>query len=672
MKKFISSVLAAVTMLSAASLTSVAESGKGTSAQVDATYFKTAPTFDGVITAEEWGEKTFTVSGTTAAVRGDAAPSADNTFAWWGETKAENPDDPPVQDEEARGKVLGASYDVWLRWDMDNLYVGAIVNDPDDYFLPNGRESIWDGDALQLRVDPMGPNSYLAYKDPSYDYKTDPFDHNKCASIGRVPWAYRTKICNIGFGIVKGSAEAFDMADNGCGNFERKMKVNDPGKLGAGTKNSNLYGGGKNMSTEFAMTSTPVEGGGCTNTYEIAMPWAYLDQWGLGQAAVDYVWGMSISVLFANKARGFYAYLTWGSGICGSQMEVEAEKATCGGSQAVRLSDKDALSGETVPDLPHAVNMDPPDGEVESRVLCVEGLVSSYFASTPEYSFTGGYTASLDIAYIAGHPTDETKTLIGFRIGDGYSFMAGWDGYEKKFFIAEEAFDNGIVRTNPYITSEDEFDWAIGDWHNLGVMVNGSEVKLVCDGKVVLEDTDPRYTCKSLAGTYEVIIYNLGDYYFDNLLFAEAGYDLVTGANPDKIAASFTFDSDDDVYNRSDIKLQTYPWGVTTEKGECKAVNEESDYNHLFVKDTVDGKRVEICHFCGETHSLSLPGDADKDGAVGVGDAIIVLQQVANWNDLDIDLDAADVNCDNEITIDDAILILKSAAGWDVVLGQPQ
>lgn len=66
------------------------------------------------------------------------------------------------------------------------------------------------------------------------------------------------------------------------------------------------------------------------------------------------------------------------------------------------------------------------------------------------------------------------------------------------------------------------------------------------------------------------------------------------------------------------------------------------------------------------------PGDADMDGGIGVGDAIIVLQHVANWQDLNINLDAADVNCDGNVTIDDAILILQKAAGWDVVLGEKQ
>ena len=673
MKKFISSVLAAATLLTAASLPSVAEEGKGTSVEIDTPYFVSAPTFDGVITAEEWGEKSFTVSGATAAVRGDTAPSADNTFAWWSDSYRASPTAEAVEDTEARDKVKSASYDIWLRWDTEFLYVGAVVNDPDDYYLARGRESIWNGDALQLRVDPMGPNSYLAYKDSSYDYKTTPFNPDKAASVGRVPWAYHTKICNIGFGNVGGELQAFDMADNGCGNLERKIKVNDEKKLGAGSSIANQYADGKTMATKFAMTSKPSGNGGTTNTYEIAMPWAYLDQWGLGQAAVDYVWGMSIVTLFANAARGsYYGYLTWGSGICGSQQDVEAERATCGGSQAVHLTDKNALTGETVADLPHATDNTLPEGEVEYRVIGGLGLVANYLSSTTEYTFSGGYSASADIAYVGNHPTDETKTLIGFKLGEGYGFTAGWDGYEKKFFIAEEIFDSGITRDTPYIKSNDTFDWKVGEWHNLGVMVNGTNVKVLCDGKVVLDDTDSRYACRSDNGGYEILLYNMGDFYLDNLLYAEAGYDLVTGADADKVRAKFTFDSNDDAYNHSDLRLLVTPWGFTTEKGECQKANEDSLYDHLFMTEVVDGKRVSICHFCGETHSLSIPGDADKDGAIGINDAIVVLKYIAQWSGVDVDLDAADVDVNNKVDINDAILILKKIAGWDVVLGQPQ
>lgn len=70
--------------------------------------------------------------------------------------------------------------------------------------------------------------------------------------------------------------------------------------------------------------------------------------------------------------------------------------------------------------------------------------------------------------------------------------------------------------------------------------------------------------------------------------------------------------------------------------------------------------------------SASLPGDADKNGTIGVNDAIIVLKHIAQWKDIEIDLDAADVNVDGKIDTNDAILILKKVAGWDVVLGQPQ
>ena len=74
-----------------------------------------------------------------------------------------------------------------------------------------------------------------------------------------------------------------------------------------------------------------------------------------------------------------------------------------------------------------------------------------------------------------------------------------------------------------------------------------------------------------------------------------------------------------------------------------------------------------ICIRCSERDpSAILRGDADGDGAVGIGDAITILKHVAGWQGITIDTDAADVNASGKVDLNDAILVLKKIAGWDV------
>ena len=62
-----------------------------------------------------------------------------------------------------------------------------------------------------------------------------------------------------------------------------------------------------------------------------------------------------------------------------------------------------------------------------------------------------------------------------------------------------------------------------------------------------------------------------------------------------------------------------------------------------------------------------LPGDADKDGAVTILDALMVLQHSVGW-DVDISMSNADVDADGSATIMDALRILQYCVGWDVEL----
>lgn len=58
-------------------------------------------------------------------------------------------------------------------------------------------------------------------------------------------------------------------------------------------------------------------------------------------------------------------------------------------------------------------------------------------------------------------------------------------------------------------------------------------------------------------------------------------------------------------------------------------------------------------------------GDANGDDAINMLDASLVLKHVAEWDNLEIDLEAADANGDGVVDIRDASLILKYVAGWN-------
>lgn len=95
---------------------------------VEALYFDKAPTFDGVITEEEWGEPTVEVKAGQATTYQHGADKVTLTMK------------------------------LWLRWDEEYMYIGATSPDTDGQSLQD-KNSTWNGDSLQFRFDSWGPNS---------------------------------------------------------------------------------------------------------------------------------------------------------------------------------------------------------------------------------------------------------------------------------------------------------------------------------------------------------------------------------------------------------------------------------------------------------------------------------------------------------------------------------
>ena len=314
MKKFLAFVLCAV-MLSA--MLAIPAFAARTNVDADALKFASKPTIDGTLSTEEWGEKTVTVKGEEAANKDDKeAPSPTNTYM-----------------EFSNEAQLKMSYDLWLRWDDEYFYIGAIVNDIDGFANTHSKDDIWNGDCLQTRIDPAGPASRMEEKIPGFNYLTDAYVFSKgnYKDNGANAWANAKNLINAGFALVNGgkTVQAYDM--------EAKEIMTD---------------------TLCAITTVPndpnsEEDFGCTTTYEIAIPWKTIGEDFTPEA--DKILGMALVVL-NGSGSGADSWLTWGTGICGGQCR-DAQK-TVGGPNAVTLKSDTVTPADTYDKTPESTTPD--------------------------------------------------------------------------------------------------------------------------------------------------------------------------------------------------------------------------------------------------------------------------------------------------------------------------
>lgn len=306
---------------------------------------------------DEWGEPLFTIKSTYAAQMKTKVPSAENTYYW---------NDGTLSD---LAKAQGLEANIWLAWDEDYLYVAAQVFDPDQHLLKSIGEDIWNGDAIQLRVDPDGPNSIV--DGSGYD-----------ASVNEYPWkttvrngggeTYGGNVMNMGVGISgAGKMDIYDMAPRYTPAME---EVTDPdtaekvqglvwhknGAYGFADKwPANPFGdafGAVGMFNERPTVNGTTNNNAYTRDYEVAIPWAYMNgsyiEWDEETETstlhlVDDVpaagdeFGIAIAILNAARGgEGYNSWLTWGSGICGGQMS-EGDYMTAGGSNSMVLSSEE-------------------------------------------------------------------------------------------------------------------------------------------------------------------------------------------------------------------------------------------------------------------------------------------------------------------------------------------
>ena len=331
MKRLISCLMVIAMLASLCAVSAFAEKNGGqTNMEVTVPRFSEKPTFDGVISEEEWGSVTVTVvtEGAATLVDDDAigenkALGLKNYFYCW-------------YDENAECDSL--AYDMWLRWDDDYLYVAAVVNDPNPFSAAHSGEEVWSNDMIEIFVDDQGPSATMKREDPDFNYKTDSFN----GSRWKKPWSNDSRIFKGIMSLVKGTEDTF-------------------------WRQGPNYGDGWDLERDGALVGISYvehDDYTCTIQYEGAIPWAVIDTDGTGAPAVGDAYGMGVGVACTDESD-LIAWLQWGQGVLSANEEGQP-KPTRGGSQAI------VFSGDTVtPKDGYDVNTEPPVTTTETEEIVV-------------------------------------------------------------------------------------------------------------------------------------------------------------------------------------------------------------------------------------------------------------------------------------------------------------
>jgi len=348
---------------------SVGVSAVQTNQEVTIPKFAAKPTFDGVVSVEEWGEPTVRVVTKGAStvedntIGGDEEAGCYNTFFWF----------------LLEGPFDSLSYTAWLRWDEEYFYAAAIVEDPDPFVLPKGGEDIWMGDIFQFIVDLEGPSARMKALKKDFDYRTDEFR----GKIFDLPWSH-PDVFNTIVGLVGGSDPTV-LRCHGMWN------IDDTGEALVG------------------INSIAHDDDTCTTTYECAVSWdviaaetfEYNDRKEHTPVAGD-VYGVALAVC-CSDADALNAWLQWGHGICSVAYEYTQPEGTRGGSQAMILSGE-----EFTPAADYAVYFPP---ETEEVVSTEPPLITLPPITTAGDTEDVGNTPSNPSSRPSGNKTDDEDGL---------------------------------------------------------------------------------------------------------------------------------------------------------------------------------------------------------------------------------------------------------------------
>ncbi len=325
---------------------------------------------DGVVEDAEWGTPILDLSSDYAAVAGDTSVSGENTYYYHG-----------ADGTNQLNVAYGLNFKLWMAWDEEYLYVAANIDDPDGQLLALGGADVWNGDCLQIRVDPDGPNSKVG--GTGYDPAVEPWPW---ATTERGGWGetYGGKVMNLGMGYLSaGAMEVYDMSPRYAPYMADALdpETAEPIKVLAWNQNDSYWSRNYTDSDMFDPDMDPVEPNPFGNTYatsilkaapsaenrkamntqlEVAIPWAYMNgsyvdytevEGADGEITIDYEavltnvipeagdeFGLAVALLNGGRGgNGYNSWLTWGSGIFAGQFE--KDYMTSGGSNSMVLVD---------------------------------------------------------------------------------------------------------------------------------------------------------------------------------------------------------------------------------------------------------------------------------------------------------------------------------------------
>ena len=592
--------------------------------EVEALYFEVKPNIDGIVTEAEWGPMTTYVDQRDAATIEDTQP-VNNRFFY------RNPAAVPGFDTT----LYSMYYELWLRWDEDYYYVAVRAKDPDGHSLKNAKKQTKNGDGFQFMLDPFGSNA-----------GDDPTIAKPWSNVKTVP-----DIC-AGFAqIADGFTEVWDNVAN----------VGITPLLGGSVK-AEVVPSGASYSKDSANGWT---------TYELAIPWNYLDT--LGHDYSNYTrrnqdggigkeYGMSAVLYNADGTAGSRTYnaaLSWGSGILDEQQM--NHPSTCAGSNPV------ILSGEKVRGTPtHGAGYNPP-APIPSYPIKIDGarhIGPLTYDSESDLDIFGGNNI-----YIGGHikqDSDGNNVVYWDEDTEDLPGSPTYSALNESSFLSTRGNENGELTFDGLGSYTMEFDIKVTD------------TKIFEDG----------YPCQlyNWFGGWSGFEYECG-YNFDTAKFYIADYS--SGKVLASKSGSFTLNEwhhwvfqyfkdsceirfyfDPPMRNgrvaRSAVPVFCLNYryfdmpGVTSNEVTLKRMNCQIMMDN-----------VEFYNFVDFTQFNPDPvvyvfGDADHDGELTMKDVLLMRRIVAGLvEDYCAFFPCADTDWDGELTIKDVLKMRRVIAGLD-------
>ena len=281
MKKLFAALLAAIMILSIHAFAAAEEAEEF--ATVEALQFDKLPDIDGKISADEWGDPT------VAHIK-----------------YPEN-----LQTDVSKDDQTDVEFTIWFRYTFEGFYIAAQTPDSSPCNDNVDSSQIWNGDCLQMRLDPYGCTE----------------DQGLVASSAR-DMNYSEDYQEFAFAYCKEDGECYAYCWHGV--MSGLALQSEGGKYGASND-------------------------GTTTTYEVYIPWDELLYENMPHVGTTY--GISAALLTATEGENdnkWQNWLEWGSGVINGR-----DDNICGTNRLV-------MSGKTV--FGGAALTDPdPDGEVVTK-----------------------------------------------------------------------------------------------------------------------------------------------------------------------------------------------------------------------------------------------------------------------------------------------------------------